>query len=257
MDDFYDPDFYGACIGPGPRLGELYEAEARRCSGPVLELGCGIGDIVLPVARAGIPVVGLDASAAMLGRLRERLDKEAEEVRLRVTLLESRMESFSVPCPVERVFIANETVLHLLGLHALRDALAGCFRALVPGGALVLDIPRFDFVSLGRLAETEGEAARFRGRYPYGGDGYVQVWQSTSFDPDSSLVEATFRYEFLDSHGEVRQTRYRVLRQHPRRLDELLLALEAAGFARAGWDTLDYEDGTRRFIVRGWRPAAV
>jgi SAM-dependent methyltransferase len=254
MDDFYDPDLYDARIGPGSRVGELYEAEARQCNGPVLDLGCGTGDVLLRVARAGLPVVGIDASAAMLGRVRERLEEETEEVRRRATLLEGRMESFAAPYPVARVFIANETLLHLTGLDALRAAIGNCFRALAPGGALVLDIPRFDIRCLGELAALPGEALRFRGRYPYRGDGYIQVWEHAAFDTDSGVIESTFRYEFLDRHGEVRQTRYRVLRLHPRRRDEVILALEAAGFVRVGWEVFHEEDGTPRFLIRGWRP---
>lgn len=37
--------------------------------GPVLEIGVGTGRVALPLAQAGIPMVGLDPSAAMLGRL--------------------------------------------------------------------------------------------------------------------------------------------------------------------------------------------
>ena len=40
-------------------------AQAR---GPVLELGCGTGRISLPLARAGIALVGVDRSAPMLAR---------------------------------------------------------------------------------------------------------------------------------------------------------------------------------------------
>ena len=41
--------------------------------GPVLELGCGTGRITVPVARAGASIVGIDRSAEMLARGRQRL----------------------------------------------------------------------------------------------------------------------------------------------------------------------------------------
>ncbi|HUR32451.1 MAG TPA: class I SAM-dependent methyltransferase [Vicinamibacterales bacterium] len=45
---------------------------ALRQRGPVLELGCGTGRISLPLARAGVAVVGIDRSAPMLERAAKR-----------------------------------------------------------------------------------------------------------------------------------------------------------------------------------------
>jgi SAM-dependent methyltransferase len=41
---------------------------AERAGGPVLELGCGTGRISKPIAAAGVNLVGIDRSAAMLAR---------------------------------------------------------------------------------------------------------------------------------------------------------------------------------------------
>ena len=46
---------------------------ADEAGGPVLELGCGTGRVLVPVARAGVPVVGVDLSAPMLDRARRRI----------------------------------------------------------------------------------------------------------------------------------------------------------------------------------------
>ena len=45
---------------------------ALQARGPVLELGCGTGRISLPLARAGVSLVGIDRSAPMLPRARTR-----------------------------------------------------------------------------------------------------------------------------------------------------------------------------------------
>ena len=45
---------------------EFYVDEARSTGGPVVELACGTGRISVPVAKAGIRVIGVDASAGML-----------------------------------------------------------------------------------------------------------------------------------------------------------------------------------------------
>src|SRR5690349_20961322 len=43
---------------------------AQRAPGRVLELGCGTGRVSLPLAKAGVDLVGIDRSAPMLDRAR-------------------------------------------------------------------------------------------------------------------------------------------------------------------------------------------
>jgi SAM-dependent methyltransferase len=50
--------------------------------GLVLELGCGTGRITAPVARAGAQIVGIDRSAPMLARARQRLRRARLSARL-------------------------------------------------------------------------------------------------------------------------------------------------------------------------------
>ena len=41
----------------------FYSELARQCGGPVLEIGCGTGRVLLPIAREGIEIHGVDNSA--------------------------------------------------------------------------------------------------------------------------------------------------------------------------------------------------
>jgi ubiquinone/menaquinone biosynthesis C-methylase UbiE len=45
---------------------DFFVAAARESGGPVLEVGCGTGRVLLPIARAGVDIVGLDLSSSML-----------------------------------------------------------------------------------------------------------------------------------------------------------------------------------------------
>ena len=45
----------------------FWRTVARQVGGPVLELGCGTGRLSIPLARAGVPIVGIDRSEPMLG----------------------------------------------------------------------------------------------------------------------------------------------------------------------------------------------
>src|SRR4030042_4406723 len=64
---------------------------ARERGGPVLEIGCGTGRVLIPTARAGIEILGPDASPAMLTVCREKLAREPETTRAQATLTEGDM----------------------------------------------------------------------------------------------------------------------------------------------------------------------
>src|SRR5947209_15436608 len=78
-----------------PDVGFFVEA-ARTAGGPVLEIGCGTGRVLIPTARAGLDIVGLDLSPHMLAVCRQRLRGESEGVRERVELVQADMRSFEL-----------------------------------------------------------------------------------------------------------------------------------------------------------------
>jgi ubiquinone/menaquinone biosynthesis C-methylase UbiE len=75
---------------------------ARSLGNPVLELGCGTGRVLIPTARAGVEIVGVDASPHMLDVCRGRLRGEPEAVQSRVRL------EYGSTYPGELVFVARK-----------------------------------------------------------------------------------------------------------------------------------------------------
>ena len=59
---------------------DFFVDQARESGGPLLELGCGTGRVLIPTAKAGIEIVGLDLSVSMLEQCRKRLASEAHGV---------------------------------------------------------------------------------------------------------------------------------------------------------------------------------
>src|ERR1700730_18691528 len=55
----------------------LYLGFAQHAKGRILELGCGTGRLLLPLAEAGFALTGVDRSAAMLEQARDRLVEES------------------------------------------------------------------------------------------------------------------------------------------------------------------------------------
>jgi ubiquinone/menaquinone biosynthesis C-methylase UbiE len=59
----------------GRRDVPFWQRLASQARGPVMELGCGTGRVSIPLARAGIELVGVDRSGPMLERARQRIAK--------------------------------------------------------------------------------------------------------------------------------------------------------------------------------------
>jgi SAM-dependent methyltransferase len=131
-----------------PDVGFFVEA-ARAAGSPVLEIGCGTGRVLMPVARAGIDIVGLDASPSMLAVCRERLGAESESVRRRVTLVVGDMRAFELGRRFTLATIPFRPFQHLVTVEDQLACLGTIRRHLVPGGRLILDLfnPSLDYLA--------------------------------------------------------------------------------------------------------------
>ena len=117
---------------------EFYVQEARASGGPVVELACGTGRISVPIAKAGISLIGVDASAGMLEIAREY--GEAEGVG---DLLDLRLGDMREPPVTERVplvLIPFRSLLHMTTDADRLRALGAARELLVARGRLVFDV---------------------------------------------------------------------------------------------------------------------
>ena len=124
----------------------FYVEEAKSSRGPVLELGCGTGRILIPIARAGSTIVGLDNSKQMLERCRANLSRESAAVQQCVTLHQRDMHDFDLGGAQFPLIIAPFRVFqHLTTVDAQLRFLATVARHLAPQGQFVFDVfnPRF------------------------------------------------------------------------------------------------------------------
>jgi SAM-dependent methyltransferase len=123
---------------------------AKECGGPVLEIGCGTGRVLLPVARAGIEIHGLDNSAPMLAVLKENLAREQAAVREKVTVHAGDMREFRLGRKFPLVTIPFRPMQHM---HTIPDQIAALTTAaahVAPGGRLAFDVfyPKFEVLPL-------------------------------------------------------------------------------------------------------------
>jgi SAM-dependent methyltransferase len=114
--------------------------EAVNAGSPVLEIGCGTGRVLIPIARAGVEITGVDLSQHMLRICGERLEREPEAVRSRVRLVRGHMRDFDLEQRFTLATIPFRPFQHLLTVEDQLACLATIRRHLVDGGRLILDV---------------------------------------------------------------------------------------------------------------------
>ena len=132
---------------------------ARAAGGRVIEVGCGTGRVLIPTARAGVEITGIDLSPCMLAECRQRLAREPAEVQSRARLLEADMRDFSLPEKFRLATIPFRAFQHLSSVEDQLACLACIHRHLEPGGALILDIfnPWLEALTMPHGEEIEEE----------------------------------------------------------------------------------------------------
>lgn len=115
----------------------FYENLARRCEGPILELGVGTGRVAVPLARAGFEVWGVDNSEAMLDRARW---KAGSSPTANLHLLAGDMRDFDLGREFDLVFAGLGGFHHLLTAEEQAACLRCVRRHLAPGGLFACDL---------------------------------------------------------------------------------------------------------------------
>ncbi len=135
------PEFYDHVVPYASRPDVAFYVDAARHSGgPVLELGCGTGRVLIPTARAGIEIVGLDASEGMLETCRRRLRAESPDVQRRASLQRGDMRDFELDRTFRLVTIPFRPFQHLVTVPQQLACLATVRRHLGPDGRFVFDV---------------------------------------------------------------------------------------------------------------------
>jgi SAM-dependent methyltransferase len=106
----------------------------------ILDLGCGNGRIAIPLAEAGYAVTGLDACEPLLDMARDRAAKSG----VRVSLVHAEMKDFAGIGQFDAVINLGTAFGYVEHGKDDRDALHCVFRALLPGGMLLLETENRD-----------------------------------------------------------------------------------------------------------------
>jgi SAM-dependent methyltransferase len=142
---------------------DFFVEEAQASGGPVLEVGCGTGRILIPTARAGVDIVGLDLSPHMLQVCQKRLLDEPESVQSRVRLIQADMRDFNLAETFKLVTLPFRPFQHLTTVEDQMSCLQAMYQHLSVGGRLILDLfnPSLEMLVQDNLGQEFGEEPEF------------------------------------------------------------------------------------------------
>lgn len=189
---YYDAD-YGAIADDVPFYREL----ARRSGGRVLEVMCGSGRLLLPLAQAGLRVAGIDISGAMLTRARTRLQNAG--LLDRVDLMEGDICAAAPQGPFGLALVAINSFMHLGSTAEQLAALGHIREALRPGGLLALDLFNPDL----RALANENGALAIDKTFTLPDGTRVQKFVAQQPNLAAQTNHVTFIYDELDADGRV------------------------------------------------------
>jgi SAM-dependent methyltransferase len=126
--------------------------------GLVLELAIGTGRVAVPLSARGVTVHGIDASQAMVDRLRAKPGGEAIPVTI------GDMAEVEVTGPFRLVYLIFNTLFGLLSQHKQAECFRNVARVLEPGGSFIIecfvpDVSRFTGGQLARAQEVTEDSA--------------------------------------------------------------------------------------------------
>jgi SAM-dependent methyltransferase len=247
---FEDGEAYDLILKDIPYGLDFYVSLARAAKGPVLDIACGTGRILLPSLQAGVDIEGLDLFEPMLKTLRAK----AAALGLAPRLHRADMSDFSLSRKFSLIMIPFNAFIHNMTQHSQIRCLQLCHEHLQPDGSLVFDTYFPSHEIIGAPQHTRVLEAEL----PHPVTGLpMRMYDTRSFDRVQQEQHSINELELLGADGAVQtvhrsEVRLRYIYKH-----EMELLLRVAGFGR--WEV--FGDFERRpltsendaMIVEAWK----
>ena len=193
-------------------------------NGQVLELACGTGRLLIPIAESGVTIHGLDSSQDML----DILQRKAADLNIKgVKLHNQLMENFSLPTKYDAIFVTSGSFQLLTSSESALNSL-GCVRDhLSDNGFLLADLfVPWDSITVQKRNDyhVTRDVVRPNGKRSI-------VLERFEIDIPNQIKRGTYRYEFYDQERLTDCiTDDLSIRWYWK--DEFLVLLDKAGFSR-------------------------
>ena len=192
--------------------------------GNCLDVGCGTGRVLIPIAQQGIEITGLDNSSAMLNECGKRLFTEG----FKADLVEQDMTNFNCEKNFDLIIIPGGSFQLLDERDDALVALGNLRDHLLPEGLFVMSI----FIPFYEISHEslDGVWRLEKDEKIEGSDNRALCHSCVDLDRCENLMEVRHRFEIINNNGitESSEIKYSRLRWYGKY--EIQLLLERAGF---------------------------
>jgi SAM-dependent methyltransferase len=207
---------------------EFFVQHAQQAGGPVLELGSGTGRVSWALAQAGIEVIGLDLSPAMLARAGAKRATMPEDARKLARFVQGDMADFRLDQTFALAIIPYRVFQVLITPEEQRRCLECIHRHLRPGGRLIVNL--FDPQLPRCVPDAPFDSQEQTVRHPTTGNAVkVEIIQHSN-DPVRQVLTEVWRFTELDGTGQVLRQEEEVLTLRWTHRQEMRYLFELAGF---------------------------
>lgn len=230
---------------------DLYRQFAYATGDPVLELACGTGRVLAPLAAAGHRVTGTDRSEPMLGRARVALARVPDAPPFQLVVGDMTEAAAAPGGPFGLVIIALNGLLHATTSEEQRRVLVAARQACDPRGQLIVDVLNPTPQHLAALGGTALD-----GTWELGDGTLVMKSSDRRVSPSEQTIATTIWYDLVAPDGMMRRqtTAFNLRYVTPA---ELLLMLELSGWVDfevyGSYDLDPLTDESERLIVTAQR----
>lgn len=208
---------YGEWVEYLQKIADHFQIKPRK----VLEIGCGTGNVTIPLARLGYQITALDLSSNMLAIA----EQKAREQGVNIQLIQQDMRQLELPGNFDLVISLCDSLNYILQESELRKVFQEVFELLEEKGLFV-----FDLNSCYKIARVLGNET-----YTLKEDDVAYIWEN-NYDQDNDICEMEITFFVREHNGLYR----RFQENHAQRayaVDKVLTWLKDTGFA-----TIDYYD---------------
>jgi len=226
----------------------MYLELAQEYGGPLIDIGCGTGRVMIPLAQQGYTVHGIDSEKAMLD-IAERRAADSPALQQRMVLHHGDVATYTLDQRFKLTLVPYNGLMHFHDQETQLQVLKQLRKWTMDDGLLVLDLPNAGEM----FATQESDALMLERTFLEAETGHMVMQQSHSYlDRVTQLLRVNWVYDEIDDEGTVKRT-VAPLVLYYYFFSELRLLLQHTGFdvdaVYGGTDYSPYEDGCERMIV--------
>lgn len=169
---------------------------AKKQKGRVLELGCGTGRVLIPIAETGMKLIGIDNSLNMLKVAKDKIARKPIYVQRNIELVHARMQNFSLKKKFSLIICTFNTFMNMTRGQDQLQVLKNVYRHLERNGLFINEIfiPSFTF----KDKTSRQEIVKKERQMTFKKMGKLRYHYNTQ------ILDVNYTYEKINNKGEVK-----------------------------------------------------